>query len=133
MLRSGKPQSRARVGLRGFFNAIPWRCARLERSQKLARDRGYLVDGGNECGFACLGRLVEAAHLPHELQRGSTNVVLGNRRFEIEQNPDVSAHDVASIGERLQISEQGTDDTKVCRKQEAPSGRNASAACERSG
>src|SRR6266699_2694724 len=97
MLRSGKPQSRARVGFRGFLNAVPWRCARLERSQKLARDRGYLVDGGNECRFVCLRRLVETAHLPHELQRGSTNLFLGDGRFEIEQDPDVSAHDVDSI------------------------------------
>src|SRR6266568_3674756 len=96
MLRSGKPQGCARVCLRGFFRAVPWRGVRLERSQKLARDRGYLVDSGSECGFVCLRRLVEAAHFPQELQRGRTNLVLGDRGFEIEQDPDVSAHDVGS-------------------------------------
>src|SRR6266567_6764994 len=96
MLRSGKPKGCTRVCLRGFFRAVPWRGVRLERSQKLARDRGYLVDSGSECGFVCLRRLVEAAHFSHELRRGSTNLVLGDWGFEIEQDPDVSAHGVGS-------------------------------------
>src|SRR5450755_4483184 len=37
-------------------------------------------------------RLVEAADLAHELQRGGANLFRGHRRFEIEENPDIPTH-----------------------------------------
>jgi hypothetical protein len=39
-----------------------------------------------------LSTAVEAGHLPHELQRGRSNLVFGHGRREIEEDSDISAH-----------------------------------------
>ena len=51
-----------------------------------------LVDRSQERTFVSLGRLVEAADLPDELQRSSPNLFVSCWRIEVEQGSDVSAH-----------------------------------------
>ena len=45
-----------------------------------------------KCGFVGLGRLVEAADLAHELERGGANLLVGYGRIEVEEHFDVAAH-----------------------------------------
>src|SRR5664279_2109204 len=71
---------------------IPWRRGRRQRIEELARYGGDGLDRGLERGLVGLRRLVEAAHLAHELKRGGTDLVLGHGRRKIEEGPDVSAH-----------------------------------------
>jgi hypothetical protein len=58
----------ARSRLKNFFCAIPRRCIRLERAEKVSGDRCYFANGGEECGFVGFRWLVETADLSHELQ-----------------------------------------------------------------
>ena len=69
----------------------------LERRSSRRGGRGDLVDGALECRLVRLRRLVEAAQLAHELQRGGADLVLGRGRLEIEQRADVAAHRVVLI------------------------------------
>src|SRR6266571_5300869 len=87
-----KPLSSACLRLGSLFCAVPRWCVRLERTEKVAGDCCYLVNGSKECSFVGFRWLVEAAHLSHELQRGRTNLFLGHRRFEVEECFDVSTH-----------------------------------------
>jgi len=68
------------------------RRTRFEREQEPPRDPRDVVDGRIEGGLVRLRGLVEAADLPHELQRGVMDLVLGDWRLEVEQRPDVPAH-----------------------------------------
>src|SRR5206468_7285321 len=101
--RSGRrePLSSARSRLGSLFFTAPRRRVRLERVQKVSGNSGDLVDGRKECGFVGFRRFVEAAHFPHELQRGRTNLFVRHGRFEVEEGLDVSAHrrylDVSTI------------------------------------
>jgi hypothetical protein len=47
-------------------------------------DRSHLVDRTMECSFVGPGWLVEAADLPDELQRGRVDLVVRDRRLEVE-------------------------------------------------
>ena len=53
---------------------------------------GDLLHGGLEGGFVRLGGAGEAADLPHELQGGVADLRAGDRRIEVEERLDVSAH-----------------------------------------
>src|SRR5216683_2065763 len=88
----GKPLSSACLRPGSFFCAVPRWSVRLERSEKVAGDCCYLVNGSKECSFVGFRWLVEAAHLSHELQCGRTNLFLVHRRFEVEERLDVSTH-----------------------------------------
>jgi hypothetical protein len=52
----------------------------------------YYVDRGHERPLVSFRRLVEAADLPDELQRSSTNLLVGSWGIEVEQGSNVSAH-----------------------------------------
>src|SRR6266567_2375868 len=88
----GKSQSRAFACLDGLIFPIPRRCTRLERVEEFSGDCRYLVNGSNERGFVRFRWLIEAADFSHELQRCRTNLILGHRWREIEENPDISTH-----------------------------------------
>jgi hypothetical protein len=60
--------------------------------EKTGADGCDLIDCCVEGGFVCLGGLVEAADLPHELERGVANLLFGHGRIEVEEIFDVSAH-----------------------------------------
>src|ERR1700682_3627031 len=87
-----KSQSRAFSCLYGLIRSIPRWCIRLKRVEEFPGDCRYLVNGSNECGFVRFRWLIETADFSHELQRGRTNLILGHRRREIEENPDISTH-----------------------------------------
>src|SRR6266581_2252991 len=87
-----EPLGGARPRLGSFFFTVPRRCVRLERAQKVPGNSGDLVDGRKECGLVRFRWLVEAAHFPHELQRGRADLFVGHGRFEVEEGLDVSAH-----------------------------------------
>jgi hypothetical protein len=88
----GKSQSRAFSCLYGLILPIPRWCIRLKRVEEFSGDCRYLVNGSNERGFVRLRWLIEAADFSHELQGGRTNLILGHRRREIEENLDISTH-----------------------------------------
>jgi hypothetical protein len=83
---------RARLGFGRLFFAIPGRRGGFERSQETGRSVSYLVNGRKKSCFIRLRRLVEAADLPHELHRGSSNLFVSYGWIEIKQDFDVSAH-----------------------------------------
>jgi hypothetical protein len=85
--------SGARLSFRRLFPPIFRDCARFERAEKPARDPGDVVDCRIESGFVRLGWCIEAADLPDELQRRSANLFLRDRRFKVEERPNVSTHD----------------------------------------
>src|ERR1700677_3477674 len=60
--------------------------------QQTGRDRSYFVDGSQERSFVGLRRFVKAADLSHELQRSGSNLLGVDRRIEVEQGFDISAH-----------------------------------------
>src|SRR5207245_5434184 len=90
---AAEPLSPACPRLGCFFLTAPRRGIRLERFQETSRDRRDLVDGREERGLVGLRRLVEAADLSYELQRGRADLFVGHRRLEVEQGLDVSTHD----------------------------------------
>jgi hypothetical protein len=81
----------------GFFVAVLWWRGGLERTHQPHRCRGDIVDGGEERFFVCFGWFVESGDLSHELQRRRANLVIGNRRIEVEQSFDISAHRLHSF------------------------------------
>jgi hypothetical protein len=87
-----KPLSSACSCLGSLFRTVLWGCIRLKRAEKCAGGGGYLVNGGKECRFIGFRWRVKAAHLSSELQCGCTNLILGYRRFKIEERLDVSTH-----------------------------------------
>ncbi len=68
------------------------------------------VDGCVEGFFVCFGRLVEAADLPDELQRGVANLYVGHGWIEVEEVFDVSAHGeiIGRVGSRKSRSPRMT-------------------------
>ena len=64
----------------------------FERTKKAGRDASHFVDGRQKRGLIRLRRLGETADLPHKLQRSRPNLVLSDRRIEVEKGFDVSAH-----------------------------------------
>jgi hypothetical protein len=78
--------------LSSFFFPILRRCGGLERSKKTIRDAGNFFDGAEKEIFIGLGRFVEAADLSHELQRSGANLIVGDRRIEVEEGFDIPAH-----------------------------------------
>ena len=88
----GKPLSSACSRPGSLYCAVPRRRVRLQRAEKVSRDCCYRVNGSKECGFVGFRWLVEAADLSHVLVCGSANLVVGHRRFEVEEDLDVSTH-----------------------------------------
>jgi hypothetical protein len=64
----------------------------FERMKKTGRDLGNFLDCGQKRNFISLGRLVEAANLPHKLERSCPNLFRSYGRIEIEKGFDISAH-----------------------------------------
>src|SRR4029077_2567476 len=87
-----EPLGGARFRLRCLFFTVLRSSCGFERMQETAGDRRDFVDGRLERRFIGLRRLVEAADLAHELQRGGADLFVGDRRIEVEKNSDVSAH-----------------------------------------
>ncbi len=81
-----------RLSFRRLFLPIFRGCRRFERAEKPTRNPGDVVDGRMESGLVRLGWCVEAADLPDELQRCSANLFLRDRRFKVEERPNVSTH-----------------------------------------
>src|SRR5947207_15677634 len=95
-MASGSPrkaENGAGLSLCGFFRATSRRRGGFQRFEKLAGGRRYLFNRGEERGFVCFRRFIETTHLSHELQGSRTNLFLRDRRFEVEQHLDVSAHE----------------------------------------
>src|SRR6266571_8198165 len=87
-----EPLDSAHLRFRRLFLPIFRGCRRLERAEKPTRDPGDIVNGRIERGLVRLGWFVEAADLPDELQRGSTNLFLRDRWFNVEERLNVSTH-----------------------------------------
>jgi hypothetical protein len=60
--------------------------------KKTTRDFGDFIDRSEKCLLVGLGWLGKAADFPNELERRGPNLLFGNRRIEIEESLDVSAH-----------------------------------------
>src|SRR5437867_11365733 len=75
-----------------FFFPTSRRRGGPERVQKARGGRGDLIDRGVKGGFVRFGRFVEAAHLAHELERGSPDFFVGDRRVETERHLDIAVH-----------------------------------------
>lgn len=83
---------RPRPCLRRLDRPIARGCRRDQGADELARGLGHALDGtleGRGVGPRGPGR---PAHLAHELDRGCTDLLVGRRRLEVEQRPDVAAH-----------------------------------------
>src|SRR5579864_7080548 len=74
----------ASFGLSGFFLTVFWRSCGFERTQQPRRDPCHFLDRSQECGLVRLRRLSEAADLSYKLERRRPNLVIGDRRIEIE-------------------------------------------------
>jgi hypothetical protein len=83
-----------RLRLGGFFLPILRRCICVERVEKTSRDRGDFIDRSQERSFVRLRRFVKAADFPHELERGSSNLLASDGRIEVEEGFDIPAHSV---------------------------------------
>jgi hypothetical protein len=82
----------ANLGLSGFLFAIFGRSGCFHGIEKASGNSGYFVHGRQKCRFIRLGRLVKARDLPNELDRGGSDFFVGDRRVEVEQSFDISAH-----------------------------------------
>jgi hypothetical protein len=70
---------------------LGWR-AGFERVNQASGNSGNIVDGREERGFICEGRLGEAANFPDELERSRANLFGSDWRIKIEKRSDVPAH-----------------------------------------
>src|SRR5437763_9175907 len=95
---AGEPVSRADLRPRRLFLPALRRRGRLQRIEQPAADASNVGDGRIERRLVRPRRLVEAADLPDELQRGREDLFLRDRRLEVEERPDVSAHPVLPPG-----------------------------------
>src|SRR5690348_7609990 len=88
------PKSLSSGGFRrgGLFFAVLRRRRGFERTKKAGRDASHFVDGRQKGGLIRLRRLGETADLPYKLQRSRPNLVVSDRRIEVEKGFDVSAH-----------------------------------------
>src|SRR5258708_8180600 len=87
-----KSLSWARLSFRRLFLPIFRGRGRFERAEKLTGDPGDLVNCRIESSLVCPGWFIEAADLPHELQRGSTDLFLRGLRFKMENGVNVAKH-----------------------------------------
>ncbi len=76
----------------GFFFAVLWRRARLERTQKPCRDLRDVLDGSQERTLVGLRRLRKSADFPHKLKRSRSNLFFRDRWIEVEEGSNVPAH-----------------------------------------
>ena len=102
-----KPLSGKGLPLCRFFFAIFWRRGRLERMEQARGNLGDFIYGGEERGFIGLRRFIEAAYLANKLQRGISYFGFGNRRIEVEEVLDVSAHGIGSVARNQDIGSSG--------------------------
>jgi hypothetical protein len=104
-LLRAKPFSGSCFRLSGFLFPILWRCAGIERTEKAHRGRGDFIDCNLECGFVRLRWFVKAGDLSDELNRGGSNLFIGDGWIEVEQSPDIPAHAVSPPGAASQRSQ----------------------------
>src|SRR5579863_6508370 len=81
-----------RASLGGFLFPVFRRRSGCERTEKASGDRRDLIHGGEERTFIRLGRFVEAAYFPYELQGSGANFVGSDGRIKIVKGSDISAH-----------------------------------------
>src|SRR5262249_6421673 len=82
--------SRTRLGRLDF--AITRRRGGDQHVQELPSDLRSSLHRALEGGFVRFRGFVHARELAHELERRGAHLVVGDRRFEVEQSPDVAAH-----------------------------------------
>jgi hypothetical protein len=87
-----EPRRRASFCFFGFFLPIPGRSVRFEGMEQPARGCGNFIDSRQERCLISFRGFIEAADLPDKLKRSRPNLIVGNRRREIEEHFDVSAH-----------------------------------------
>src|SRR5271165_806030 len=73
--------------------AVPRRSGAAQRMDELPRGLRDLVDRALEGLCIGLRGPGEPADLPHELERGGADFVVGGGRLEVEQRADIAAHD----------------------------------------
>jgi hypothetical protein len=88
---STEPLRGASFRLGGFFFSIFWWRVRLEGTEKTDRDTGDSIDRSLESRLVSLRWLAETADLSYKLERGSSNLFVCDRRFEIEQGFNIPA------------------------------------------
>jgi hypothetical protein len=93
MLSDSESFSGAGSGFLGFFLSILGGCRSFERREKPGRNAGDFIDCREEDVFVRFRGLIETADFSHELERGCTNLFVGDGRIEVEQSLDISAHD----------------------------------------
>jgi len=74
-----------------FHSFLRW-CIGLERTKKARRSTRNLLDRAKERGLVRFGRFVESADLSHKLERGSSNLLVGDWWIEVEEGFDIPAH-----------------------------------------
>ncbi len=92
-----EPLRRADLRTGRFHLAVPRLCARHERREERSCGRGDLVDGPAERGPVRPRRLRDAAQLPHELERGLPDLLLGRRGLGVVERPDAPAHAASAL------------------------------------
>src|SRR5688500_6718402 len=95
--RAAEPGGAAGPRLRGLDVAIARRRRGDQGVEQLVSHRGGLVDRALEGRLVRLRRLVEAGELAHELERRGPDLVIGDRRIEVEERLDVAAHGTVSL------------------------------------
>src|SRR5260221_5173278 len=94
---TAETRRRPRLRLGSFFFAVLGRGGGFKGSRQALRGRSHFFDGGQKRRLVGFGRLSEPTDLSDKLQRRSTNLIVRNRRIEIEQGSDVSAHLVSLL------------------------------------
>ena len=61
--------------------------------EQTSRSERYLIDRRPEGPFVGLRRFTEAANLPHKLKGSVSNFLRCGWRIEVEEDPDVPAHE----------------------------------------
>src|SRR5437016_10929792 len=90
--RRPEPFGGSRAGACSLDLTVPGFRVGHERVQKVSGHRGHLRDGAIDCGLIGPGRLAESRDLPHELEGGISDLLVGCGRVEVEQRFDVPAH-----------------------------------------
>jgi len=78
--------------VRGFDRPVARLGGGFQGVDEHARDRRHLDDGAVERHFVGLRRLVVAGELADKLERRGVELLVGRRRLEVVQRPDVAAH-----------------------------------------
>jgi len=89
---TAEPGRGAGFGSRGYLFAIVRWCAAFQGMNQASGNSSDFIDGSVEYSFVCFRRFVEAADFSHELERSRTNLLVGDRRIEIEKRFDASAY-----------------------------------------